>query len=63
VYQKAIVEDDEDNEGEGEEMLDVVESLKSLEFKKYINACSELQTLDILCLNNTQRVAFFLNVY
>lgn len=40
VYQKAIVFDDE--EGDGEQMLDVEPALKSQEYKKYINACSEL---------------------
>ena len=49
VYQKAIVEDEEDHE-EGQEILDVSESLKSLEYKKYIAACSELDQVDILCL-------------
>ena len=62
VYQKAIVEDEEDHE-EGQEILDVSESLKSVEYKKYIAACSELELVDILLLSRPQRIAFFLNVY
>ena len=41
----AIVEDDEDGEVGGEQVLDVDAALKSQEYKKYINACSELQML------------------
>ncbi len=61
VYQKAMVEDEEDNNEEG--MLDVATCLKSIEYKKYIQACCELEKVDILVLNRSQRAAFFLNVY
>lgn len=63
LYQMAIVEDDEDGEDGGEQVLDVDAALKSQEYKKYINACSELQMLQILDLQPHQKVAFFLNVY
>lgn len=64
VYQVAIVEDDEEEEAsEQEQILDIEHALQSQEYKKYINACSELELLDLISLNDTQKVAFFLNVY
>jgi len=35
----------------------------SQQYKKYINACGELEFCDLSQLNDSQRVAFFLNVY
>jgi len=56
-------EEEEGMEDEQGETLDVDLALKSQEFKKYIAACSELTVVDISCLSQTQKVAFFLNVY
>ena len=63
VYRQAIVEDNEQENGEEQEMLDVELALQSAEYKKYLNACQELQCVDILNLSRSQKVAFFLNVY
>lgn len=64
VYQVAIVEDeDEEDVEEQEQILDIKHALQSQEYKKYINACSELEMLDLSSLNETQKVAFLLNVY
>ena len=38
-------------------------ALKSLEYRKYISACAELDQVDILILSRSQLIAFFLNVY
>ena len=64
VYQVAIVEDEEEEDTEEQEqILDIEHALISQEYKKYINACSELEMLDLSNLNDTQKVAFLLNVY
>lgn len=57
------MEDTEQENGEEQEMLDVELALQSAEYKKYLNACQELQCVDILNLSRPQKVAFFLNVY
>lgn len=59
LYEKAIVED---SEVEGH-TIDVDAALKSTEYKSYINAACELAQVSIEELNDTERMAFFLNVY
>lgn len=44
-------------------MLDVEQALLSKEYKKYIAACGELSVVDLSELNETQTIAFLLNVY
>lgn len=48
LYQQAIVEEDGDDEGEGEEVIDGEAAFKSAEFKKYLNAAAELEKVEIL---------------
>ena len=62
VYQQAIVEGAEEDGGQ-EEVLDVEQALKSPEFQKYLNACAELQEVDVLNLDRQQMIAFLLNVH
>jgi len=64
VYQVAIVElEEEEEEEEVEQILDVEQGLMSKEYKKYLAACGELQVVDLDELSETQKIAFFLNVY
>jgi len=66
LYQQAIVEEQEemvDSNNENESTIDVEKALQSGEYKKYREAVSELGELDILEMNNLERIAFFLNIY
>jgi hypothetical protein len=56
-----MVEDSEDEDEAN--TIDVDKALCSAEYKKYINACGELEKVDILNLTDSQRIAVFLNVY
>jgi len=49
VYQQAIVEDEEDGEGDEDDLntIDVAAALKSAEQKKYINAVAEISKIRI----------------
>lgn len=49
VYQQAIVEDEEDGEGDEDDLntIDVEAALKSAEQKKYINAVAEISKINI----------------
>ena len=44
-------EEKEDDEGEGEEVIDGEAAFKSAEFKKYLNASAELEKVEILGLS------------
>jgi hypothetical protein len=60
----AILENEEDEEGEeAEQILDVEQAIMSKEYKKYLVACGEVSVVDLTELNETQTIAFFLNVY
>jgi hypothetical protein len=50
VYQQAFVEDDNDGT-EQDEIIDAEQALASPEYKRYINACAELQCVEILDLS------------
>lgn len=64
VYRVAIVEDEEEEDGEEpEQICDVEQALLSKEYKKFINAVGELSVVDLSELSDTQTVAFLLNVY
>ena len=65
VYQVAF-NDEKSNtkqDFEDEDFIDCAAALNSQEYKKYISAASELQKVDILTLDEPQRIALFLNVY
>jgi hypothetical protein len=50
VYQQAFVEDENDGT-EQDEIIDAEQALASPEYKRYINACAELQCVEILDLS------------
>ena len=60
LYEKAIVPDEDGGDGH---TIVVDNALNSTEFKSYINAACELQMVNLNSLSNSQRGAFFLNVY
>ena len=62
VYQQAFVEDENDGSDQ-EAIIDAEQALASPEYKRYINACAELQAVEILDLSKDQKVVFFLNIH
>ena len=54
VYKQTMADDD---------TLDVQKALESDQYEQYIQACAELQKINIEQLNHTKRIAFFLNIY
>ena len=68
VYQEAVIDasdgsNEEEEVDEDENTIDVEAAIKSVQYKKYINAVAELEKIEILSLNLYQKVAFFLNIY
>lgn len=43
--------------------LDIEGALSSQSYDKYLDACAELVKIDLEELNQSQKIAFFLNVY
>ena len=52
-----------DSNDENESVIDVQRALQSGEYKKYLEATSELEHLDLYENTNEERIAFFLNIY
>ena len=69
VYQQAMVEDEEEDDEEIEDgdedcnTIDVEASLKSSEYKSYINAIAELEKIQLYGLPEYTRKAILLNTY